>query len=76
MEVGEYFEPYLTKINLIKDNEKLTDWLIFYNFNRPHQTLGYKTPIEWYNDYKLNRVLPMYPTFNNTLKLKKNMVKY
>jgi len=46
MEVDEYFEPYLTETNLIKANEKLTNWLIFYNFNPPHQTLGYKTPIE------------------------------
>ena len=27
-------------------NKRLLEWLIEYNFNRPHQTLGYKTPIE------------------------------
>ena len=27
-------------------NRKLTDWLIEYNFKRPHQTLNYETPIK------------------------------
>lgn len=27
-------------------NPRLLEWLIEYNFQRPHQTLGYKTPIE------------------------------
>jgi transposase InsO family protein/transposase-like protein len=62
MEVDEYFEPLLTEADLTEANEKLTEWLIFYNFERPHQTLKYKTPIEWYNDYKLKEVLPMSPT--------------
>ena len=35
-------------------NQKLTEWLIEYNFGRPHETLGYKTPMEFSN------VLPMY----------------
>ena len=35
-------------------NQKLTEWLIEYNFFRPHQALGYKTPIEF------SKVLPMY----------------
>jgi len=35
-------------------NKELTDWLVEYNFKRPHQTLGYKTPIEF------SKVLPMY----------------
>jgi len=66
METDEYFEPYLTESNLIKANESLTNWLIFYNFKRPHQTLKYKTPIEWYNNrYQLKEVLPMYPTLTN-----------
>lgn len=28
-----------------KFNAKLVEWLIEYNFHRPHQSLGYKTPI-------------------------------
>jgi len=35
-------------------NKGLTEWLIEYNFKRPHQSLGYKTPIEF------SKVLPMY----------------
>ena len=38
-------------------NRKLTEWLIHYNFERPHQTLDYKTPIE------VAKVLPMYPSY-------------
>lgn len=35
-------------------NQRLTEWLIEYTFRRPHQALGYKTPIEF------SKVLPMY----------------
>lgn len=35
-------------------NRSLTDWLIEYNFYRPHQTLNYETPI------KMTDVSPMY----------------
>ena len=35
-------------------NKNLTEWLIEYNFHRPHQSLNYKTPLEFSN------VLPMY----------------
>jgi len=63
MQVDEYFEPYLTESDLTEANKRLTEWLIFYNFIRPHQALNYKTPIEWYNEScKLKQVLPMYPT--------------
>lgn len=34
-------------------NRNLTEWLIEYNFERPHQTLNYKTPAEF------SEVLPM-----------------
>ena len=27
-------------------NNKLEEWLKFYNTKRPHQSLGYKTPIQ------------------------------
>lgn len=39
-------------------NQKLTDWLVEYNFVRPHQTLLYDTPWEFYA--KINKVLPMW----------------
>ncbi len=35
-------------------NQKLTEWLVEYNFRRPHEALDYKTPIEF------SKVLPMY----------------
>ena len=65
MEVDEYFEPFLTETNLIKANERLTKWLIFYNFKRPHQTLDYRSPFEYYH-YKFSKrqkLSPMYPTY-------------
>lgn len=37
-------------------NKNLTEWLIEYNFRRPHQTLGYITPIR-YTEKRL-KVLP------------------
>jgi transposase InsO family protein len=44
-------------------NPRLTEWLIEYNFNRPHQSLGYLAPTE-YIEKKLakirNPVLPMW----------------
>jgi transposase InsO family protein len=41
-------------------NRKLTDWLIEYNFRRPHQALGYQVPVEYH--YQNQKVLPMYPS--------------
>jgi transposase InsO family protein len=35
-------------------NKNLTEWLVEYNFYRPHQALGYQTPIE------VSKVLPMW----------------
>jgi transposase InsO family protein len=28
-------------------NSRLTEWLIEYKFNRPHQSLAYHTPVEY-----------------------------
>lgn len=41
-------------------NQHLTEWLIEYNFIRPHQSLGYDTP--WKFTSKHPQVLPMYPS--------------
>jgi len=44
-------------------NPRLTEWLVEYNFNRPHQSLDYLTPVE-YITKELTRirspVLPMW----------------
>ncbi|RMD58990.1 transposase [Candidatus Parcubacteria bacterium] len=42
--------------DVVKFNHKLTEWLIEYNFKRPHETLNYETPMEFTN---LTKVLPM-----------------
>jgi transposase InsO family protein len=44
-------------------NKNLTEWLIEYNFHRPHQSLGYETPINFH--FKHHKVLPMYPSSTN-----------
>jgi len=41
-------------------NPHLTEWLVEYNFKRPHQTLAYETPIGNYQ--KLYKLSPMYPS--------------
>ena len=41
-------------------NRKLTEWLIEYNFKRPHQALGYEVPVEYH--YQYQNVSPMYPS--------------
>lgn len=50
-------DPYLTD----EFNLKLLDWLIEYNNVRPHQTLAYKTPLEYLDHYWLTnpQVSPM-----------------
>jgi len=44
-------------------NPRLTEWLIEYNFNRPHQSLAYLTPAEYIEEElaKIHSpVLPMW----------------
>jgi transposase InsO family protein len=38
-------------------NKRLTNWLIEYNFKRPHETLNYQTPMKF-----AAKVSPMYPS--------------
>ena len=57
-------EEFIQMGNMTSDcdrfNQKLTEWLIEYNFRRPHQSLGYMTPIKFH--YQYHKVLPMYPS--------------
>lgn len=51
-----YLEEGLDDLTIA--NNKLTEWLIFYNATRPHQALDYKSPLQYAQDTKL---LPIYP---------------
>ena len=46
--------------NTLEFNQRLTSWLIEYNFKRPHQTLGYMSPINFI--YRHQKVLPITPS--------------
>mgnify|MGYP001117036175 CR=1 FL=1 len=46
--------------NTVLFNQRLTEWLVEYNFKRPHQSLDYMAPINF--SYKYHKVLPMYPS--------------
>lgn len=64
MDLNEYFEEYLTEDTLIKANQELTNWLMFYNFKRPHQVLNYQTPIDY--TYYTKQVSVMNPSSTAT----------
>jgi transposase InsO family protein len=57
-------DEFLAMGNMVTDpvefNRRLTEWLVEYNFRRPHQSLGYMSPINFI--YKHERLLPMYPS--------------
>jgi transposase InsO family protein len=61
-------EEFLALGNMTADtavfNRRLTEWLVEYNFRRPHQALGYLPPITF--TFKYHRVLPMYPSHTRT----------
>ena len=52
-------------------NRNLTEWLIEYNFVRPHQSLEYDTPWEYYADTA--GVLPMYSSSTWSCNIKMNL---
>lgn len=50
----EFLDMGNMSFDLNKFNRNLTEWLIEYNFKRPHQSLNYLTPLEF------SKVLPIY----------------
>ena len=59
----EQFLPGHFTPDILLANRELTEWLIHNDFERPHQSLGYLTPIEFHQKY--HKVLPMYPSRTN-----------
>jgi len=61
-------EEFVNQGNFMTDteifNRDLTEWLVEYNFRRPHQSLGYIAPINF--QVKYLKVLPMYPSSTKT----------
>ena len=57
-------EEFIDQGNMTNDvalfNKKLTEWLIEYNFRRPHQTLDYMPPMNFH--FRYHKVLPMCPS--------------
>lgn len=59
-------EEFMEMDNMTSDveefNRRLTEWLIEYNFKRPHQALDYSTPINFIYKYHAGVLLPMSPS--------------
>jgi len=59
-------EEFIAMGNMLVDpeafNQRLTEWLIEYNFKRPHQALGYSTPMNFAYKHSPNLLLPMCPS--------------
>jgi transposase InsO family protein len=54
----EYINLGHFTLDVEKFNNNLVDWLLFYNFKRPHHSLGLQRPIDYVN--LKSKVLPMY----------------
>jgi len=54
-------------------NEDLTNWLVKYNSYRPHESLDYKTPLEYASE-NFFKVLPMWPASTKILHLSYSMI--
>ena len=54
----EYIDLGHFTLDVERFNRNLVDWLIFYNFKRPHHSLGLQRPIDYVNIK--SKVLPMY----------------
>lgn len=50
----EFYQRGGLKKSFLEQKEALKEWEHFYNFKRPHQALGYLTPIKFYELWKEN----------------------
>jgi len=58
----EFYEVYDVDLNLEEHNRQLTEWEYVYNYIRPHQSLDYLTPYQYYRRWKRHprlKALPM-----------------
>jgi transposase InsO family protein len=64
---------WLYNFNLSLDpeelNHRLTEWLIEYNFNRPHQSLAYLTPVEYIEKALVKTRSPVLPMWSASTSL-------
>lgn len=57
----KYEEVYIKDYETVRDaKEGISRYMSFYNWERPHQTLDYKTPAEVYFDDKEQRISKRY----------------
>jgi len=64
---------YIDDVDVL--NRHLTGWLVEYNFNRPHQSLGYATPIEFLTEKLDEKLLPICPIGTDSCKIVNYVVK-
>lgn len=50
----EFYQRGGLKRSFLEQKQALKEWEYFYNFKRPHQALGYLTPMEFYKLWKEN----------------------
>jgi len=50
----EFYQRGGLKKSFLEQKQALAEWEHFYNFKRPHQALGYLTPMEFYKLWKEN----------------------
>jgi transposase InsO family protein len=58
----EFYEVYDVALNLEEHNKQLTKWEHVYNYIRPHESLDYLTPYQYYRQWKRDsrqKALPM-----------------
>lgn len=57
----EFYEVYDVDLSLEEHNKQLEKWEYIYNYIRPHQSLDYFTPYEYYRQWKRNHRLKSFP---------------